>query len=120
MALALTGPISGVFFAGNDYSWEFTVSLEGALVDLSGMTCRFVMARPGGFAPVISTEDTVPTAVATIGTPSTDGIFYISVSNADSADLLGTYEYQAQVENGMDHKSNILHGYFTFKQNLIA
>lgn len=120
MSLTLAGPVSGVFFSGNDHAWDFTVTIDGVAVDIGSMTCKFVMKRPGFPDSVLSTEDTVPTAVATIGSPSTNGVFTITVENAATIDLLGTYQYQAQVENGAGEKSNILHGYFTFKENIIS
>jgi hypothetical protein len=116
MSLSVAGPTSGVFFAGNDQAWIFTVSLDGEDVDLDDMVCRFSMARPGGFAAVLSTEDTTPTATATVNDDST---FTITASAENTAFLLGTYEYQAQVENADGEKTNVLHGYFTFKQNII-
>lgn len=119
MSLEISGPTSGVFFEDNDLQWEFTVTLDGAAVDVSGMIFRFVMQRQGFATPVLTTEGVSPNATAAESDPE-NGKFTISVDADDTDDLYGTYEYQAQVEDGLGDKSNIMFGYFTFKPNLIA
>lgn len=117
MNLELAGPISGHFFAGNDYEWEFTVTRDGAAVDITGMTCRFTMKRPRGSAYVRSTQDSPATATATV-TDGPNGVFVVAAGDDDN-ELLGTYEYQAQIEDSSGNRSNVLHGYFTFKRNIV-
>jgi hypothetical protein len=119
MSLAVAGPTSGVFFAGNDRSLEFTVTVDGAPVDITGMILRFVMARRPGAAPVLSSEGSAATVVCSIVTAAS-GIWKAVIAAEDTEDLFGTYQYQAQVEDGSGAKSNVLFGYFTFKPNLIA
>jgi hypothetical protein len=116
--MELSGPVSGHFFAGNDHEWEFTVTEDSVAVDITGMTFRFVMARRPGGTDVLSTESSPVTAVAAESTPLT-GKFTITVTNADTESLLGTYQFQAQVEDLSGNKSNVLHGYYTFKANMI-
>jgi hypothetical protein len=113
--MELSGPVSGHFFAGNDHVWEFTVTEDDVAVNVTGMTFRFVMSR--GTA-VLSTESDPVTAVAAESTPLA-GKFTITVANTNTVGLIGTYEFQAQVEDLSGNKSNVLHGYYTFKENLI-
>lgn len=118
MSLSLAGPISGVFFAGNDQSWQFTVTRDGVAVTITGMTLRFVMARRPGATAALSSETSPATVTCSIVTAAS-GIWKAVVTAANTAGLLGTYQYQAQVEDGSGAKSNVLHGYFTFKQNMV-
>lgn len=118
MSLAVAGPISGVFFAGNDQSWQFTVTRDGVAVDITGMTLRFVMARRPGVTPVLTSE--APSANVTCSAvTASSGIWKAVVTALATASLQGTYQYQAQVQDGAGAKSNVLHGYFTFKPNLL-
>ena len=114
--MELSGPVSGHFFAGNDHVWEFTVTEDDVAVDITGMTFRFVMARSASVTAVLSTEDA--TAVAAESTPAA-GKFTITVTDVNTEGLSGTYLFQAQVEDLSGDRSNVLHGYYTFKENMI-
>jgi len=118
MALELAGPISGTFFAGNHRAWVFSVTQDGVAVNISGATGRFVMARKPGSDAALSTESSPQTVTASI-TDAAAGEFTVSVSADNTQNLLGTYLYQAQIEDSSGNKSNVLHGYFTFKKNMI-
>ena len=116
--MELAGPASGVFFAGNDNTVTFTVTVDGTAIDIEGMTFRFVMARTPVATAALSTEVSPATATAA-ESDAENGEFDVSWTDTDSAALIGTYQYQAQVEDLSGNKSNVLHGYFTFKENMI-
>lgn len=118
MSLVLAGPVSGVFFAGNDQSWQFTVTRDGAAVDISGMTLHFVLTRKPGATAVLSDQAPQSNVTCSAVTPAS-GIWKAVVTAAVAAGLLGTYLYQAQVIDGSGAKSNVLHGWFTFKANVV-
>lgn len=106
-----------MFFAGNDQSWQFTVARDGAAVDITGMTLRFALARKPGATAVLSSEAPVSNVTCSIVTAAS-GVWKAVVAAAATAGLQGTYQYQAQVQDGSGAKSNVLYGYFTFKPNL--
>jgi hypothetical protein len=118
MTLQVAGPTSGVFFAANDQSWQFTVTRDGVAVDITGMTLRFAMARRPGVTPALTSEGGTPTVTCSAVTAAS-GIWKAVASAANTAQLRGTYQYQAQVQDGTGKKSNVLYGYFTFKPNLL-
>lgn len=118
MALQVSGPVSGEFFAGNDFSWTFTVTRDGAPVDITFMTPRFAMARKVGSPLVLTSQGATPNVTCSI-ISGPAGTYKAEVAAGDTVDLYDTYLYQTQVEDGSAQKSNVLHGYFTFKKNIV-
>lgn len=118
MAFDIAGPAGGVFFAGNDLELVFTVTIDGAVVDISNAIARFAMSRTWGSSLVISTEPPLSNAMATL-TDETNGEFTVTIDGVDTSALFGTYMYQAQVEDAAGDRTNVLHGWFTFKENII-
>jgi hypothetical protein len=115
--ISLVGPESGEFIAGNDHAWTFDVQSDGEPLDLTGMTCRFVMGRDG-YADALSTESSPPTAVATVDSPPNS--FTVEVAHADTQPLIGSYPWQAQVIDLQLNRSAVLRGWFTFRPSRFA
>ena len=115
----LVSPVSLSFVAGDDLLLEFTVTdADDEVVNITGMTARFVVVRQIGDSAVISTEAVPATATATLTTPAS-GIFQVEVDAAVTANLSGTYRFQAEVEDGSGDKSTVSRGYITFESDAV-
>lgn len=116
---ATASPASLAFDAGDDVLIEFTVSRDGAAVDITGMTPRFVAKRRVGQDAVASTEDSPATATATLTTPSS-GLFTVAIDAADTEELSGTYRFEAELVDGNGDKQSVARGFLTFRRNLLS
>jgi len=110
--------VSLPFVAGDDIVITVTVKDEdGAIVNLSGMTPRFVAADKNGLA-ALSTEADPVTAVATI-TDAAGGQFQVAIAGDDTSALLGIYNFQAELEDSGGDKRTVSRGILTFITDLI-
>ena len=99
--------------AGNSVKLEFTVVDEGGnAVDISPDVIRFVLSK--GQETVITSDD-----VATITRPQASaGTFVVSIADESTQELLGTYLFQAEVEDTVGDRATVARGYITFSENL--
>jgi hypothetical protein len=113
----LATAISFSYVAGTDITLEFTVTdQDDVAANIAGATPHFAAARAGE-AVALSTEDV--TAIATITSAAT-GVFQVSIDAADTEDLLGTYRFQAQIEDASGDISTVARGFLTFTESLLA
>jgi hypothetical protein len=111
----LSACISLSYVAGNDILLEFAVTDEEDVVaDISDFTVSFVVARDGAVA--LSTNESTAIALVTDGT---EGLFTVSVNATDTEDLLGTYPFQAQLQDELGELTTVARGFITFTQNLL-
>src|SRR5688572_6225047 len=115
----MVSAISQNYAAGDDLLLKFTVTVNGEVVDLTGMTITFVAARRIGFSAVISTEDTTPTATLVESDTGylidpEQGTYGISIEGAVTQNLSGTYEFQSRVTDGSGAVATVARGYLTF------
>lgn len=97
---------------------QITVSVkdnENAAVDLTGATIEFFAARSTENPPDI--YKTVGSGVE-ISSPATAGVFVVTLSAADTANLNGDYYYQGKVKDQLNNISIVVHGTLTFKKQL--
>ena len=106
------------YTSGDDLSLQFTVTLNDAVVDITGMTVSFVVARNHTATPVISTATSPQTATYDLTTPAS-GIFTVTVDSLVTDALSGTYIYECEVTDGSGDSSTVAHGVITFAPNLI-
>jgi hypothetical protein len=110
--------VSLPFVAGDEVILAVTVKDEnGVIVNLSGMTPRFVAVDTDGLA-ALSTEDAPATAVATI-TDAAGGQFQVAIAGDDTSALLGIYNFQAELEDSGGDKRTVSRGILTFITDLI-
>lgn len=113
----LATSVSFSYVAGTDITLEFTVTDEDdEAANIAGATPRFAVARAGEEA-VLSTED--ETAVAAVTSAAT-GVFQVSIDAADTVDLIGTYRFQADIEDASGDIATVARGFMTFRANLLA
>jgi hypothetical protein len=115
----LVASISLHFVAGDDLLLEFTVTRDDVAVNITGMTARFVVARRPGETAVLSTEASPATATASLTTPAS-GIFRVAIDGANSSALRGTYQFEAEIEDGSGDISTVARGFVTFEAPLIG
>jgi len=118
----ISASISRSYAAGDDLSLVFSVvDSAGAIVDLTGFTVRFELARRVSSASkAVSTEVSPATATASIdaSSPAT-GQFTITIDKAITAALLGDYYFEAEAQDGSTDESTVTRGYMTFVETLI-
>lgn len=110
-------PVSFVFMSGDPVLLEATVTRDGETVSLLGMTVRFAMARRPGDDAVISTAD--GNATATI-TDAANGVFQVGISSANTADLSGTYQWEADIQDSSGNSETVARGYMTFRPSVLV
>lgn len=111
----LATSVSLSYVAGNDITLEFAVTDEdGNVANITGATPSFTVRRVGRDA-VLSTEDA--TAIAVI-TSAAGGLFRVSIDAADTTELIGTYRFQAEIEDASGDISTVSRGFVTFRENL--
>lgn len=115
----LTTAVSLSYMSGDAITLEFAVTDEdGDAANITATTARFVVSRTLTADPVISTEASPATAVATI-TNAAGGIFQVAIDGDDTEDLSGTYLFETELEDASGDKATVARGYLTFKANLI-
>lgn len=114
--MSLAASVSLQYIAGNTVELEFAVTDENDQpAIIAGDTVRFVIADNSG--PVLSTDD--ESVTATITNPS-GGIFRIEIDEALTEPLLGTYRFQAQLEDVSGDVATVSRGFITFSKNLLS
>jgi hypothetical protein len=83
---------------------------------ITGMTVRFAARRNADTSAVLTTEGATPTATASVTDTQECTIV---VASDDTEDLVGTYKYAVEVEDGSGEKSEIGWGFITFKPSII-
>jgi hypothetical protein len=105
--------------AGDDLVLGFTVTDEnGNVADITGAICRFEVARTVVAEPVLSTETSPPTAEAEVTNP-TGGAFEVRAEGSATDDFVGSYVWEAEVEDLSGGKSTVAQGLITFDRQLI-
>lgn len=112
----IVAPVSRRYAAGDDLSLQFTVTdADGNAVDITGFTCRFVIARRRGDTAAVSTEASPATATAAI-TTAVSGIYTVTIDKAVTANLAGTYYFESEIQDGSGDESTVARGWMTFEQ----
>ena len=114
----LVASVSFKYVAGADVDLEFTVTDEDdAVVNLSGASVEFIARRDLADDPALSTSDSTATASFT---DQANGVFVVSLSSANTAELSGTYRFQALVQDSFDNVHVVARGYITFVPSLLS
>lgn len=112
-------PQSWVAQSGDTIRLPITVKDNaGVIVDLTGATVRFAIARGPDQSPDIDSAASPPTATAVIDAPATDGKITVTISDENTEPLLGDYYYECKVEDALGNESVVVRGYGTFTENL--
>ena len=93
---------------GADFSTEITVTdVNGTVVDLSGYTARGQIRKH--YTSSTSTDFTI-----TFGSPRTDGIVSLALSNVQTANIAaGRYVYDAEIVSSSSIVSRLVEGIAT-------
>ena len=89
----------------------------GAVVDLTGMTGRFAMARRPGDAAVIDSSASPATASVVFTTPLS-GLVTVTITDENSEALLGDYYYELKLTDTGGREAVTTRGWISFAENL--
>lgn len=109
------------YVAGDDVLLRFAVVDEnGDPANLTGTDVRFaaVKAERPQPAAAISTESSPSTAIVTV-TDLTGGLFEVDIDALDTADLLGTYRFEAELTDASGDVATVGRGHITFKRGIV-
>jgi len=100
--------------AGNDDSITIAITdCDGAVVDLSGATIRFLAYTPNDQGIVLDSAASPQTATITV-TNDVGGVLVVALADTDTAALLGDYKYELKVTlSGAEQVTN--QGIITFE-----
>jgi len=105
--------------AGDDILLELVVTdQEGAPVDITGMALRFALAPMCSETPIISTEESPASAVATLIDGPT-GVYQVAVEGDGTRDLVGVYRFESEIEDGQGGLSTVAEGTITFTEQIL-
>jgi hypothetical protein len=94
--------------------------LDGVPADISGADIRMAVCEVESHTIVLSTEGGSPggSISATI-TDAEHGLFEAAVTGNNTANLLGTYEWQAKIDDALTSTATVGQGYTTFIRTLL-
>ena len=102
-------PQSFTFAAGESFILDFDVDQV-----ITGMTVRFAAKRNSLATAVLSTAGATASASIT-GTQECR----ITVVDENTENLLGTYRYSVEIEDGNGDKSEVAFGFLTFTPSMV-
>jgi len=119
--MAITANRSFEYIAGDDIRLSFTVTdLEGIPADIASVEIRVAICDVETHEVILSTEGGSPGG--SIETDLTDpdyGLFDATVAGNYTADLLGTYEWQAKIDDTDTATATVGQGFITFSRSLL-
>jgi len=105
--------------AGDDILLEFVVAdQDGAPVDITGTALRFAIAPMCSESPIITTEESPASAIATLIDGPT-GVYQVAVDGDATQDLVGVYRFESEVEDAQGGRSTIADGTITFTEQIL-
>lgn len=102
-------PQSFSFAAGESFSITWDVDQV-----ITGMTVRFSAKRQSTSTAVLASGSTATTSIT--GAQQCK----VAVTDENTANLLGTYRYSVEIEDGAGDKSEVAHGYLTFTPKMTS
>ena len=91
----------------------------GDLVNLSGASARFAMARGPSSTPVIDSSASPPTASVVIDSASpATGLVTVAITDENTEALLGDYYYECKITDSVGNESMVARGWISFAENL--
>lgn len=116
----IVGTISRTYPQGNDLVIQITVTdLNDAAVDITGFTTRFIAVRHNTATVGVSSEASPSTVTMAITDP-TNGVYTATISNANTAGLLGDYDIESQIVDGSSNVAMVVRGYMTINDSLFV
>lgn len=104
--------------SGDQVQLDFTVTdNDGAVVNLSGGTGRFAMARNANASPVIDSDASPQTAVITV-TGAASGLVNVVITDEDTDALKGDYYWEFKWTDAAGREVVVARGVMTFNVNL--
>lgn len=109
MTGAISAAVSLQAFEGDAQLWEFTVTRNGAALDISGMDVRFNVVRRRGRTAVITSEGGTPNATTAI-TNGAGGICTVAIASGATDGMAGDYWYELDIEDSSGDVFTVCHG----------
>jgi len=107
------------YVAGDDILLEFTVTdQDGAVAIITGDTVRFAIARKPGHTPILTSESSPTTVTPTI-TNGAGGVFQVAIDKTGTSGLLGTYHWDAELEDATGDVSTVSRGWIVFEPEVV-
>ena len=88
-----------------------------AIVDLTGASVRFMMARKPGRTLVLDSDASPALVTAEITTPLA-GLLTVTITDENTEPLIGDYYYEVVVTDAFGNASPVTRGWITFVANL--
>lgn len=109
-------PQSFTVFAGEDVSIPITITdNDGAVVDITGASARFIVKRrPSSATPVLDSAASPATATAAVTTPAS-GLVTVSLADSDTGSLVGTYWWELKLTDASNNETVAAYGYIDFR-----
>ena len=120
--MAITATRSFDYIAGDDIRLAFAVTdLEGQPADITNVDIRVVVCDVETHEVILSTEGGSPggSIVAAI-TDAEHGLFEATIQGNHTMDLLGTYEWQAKIDDASTNTATVGQGFITFARSLLS
>ena len=119
MAIAATRSFD--YIAGDDIRLSFAVTdLEGVPADIDGVDIRVAICDVETHEVILSTEGGSPGgSIETDVTDADYGLFDATVAGQHTADLIGTYEWQAKIDDTDTATATVGQGFITFSRSLL-
>lgn len=89
----------------------------GALVNLTGASGRFAMARSPTGVPVID-SDASPAAASVVFTDPANGLVTVTITDENTEALIGDYYFECKVTDSSGREAVIARGWISFAENL--
>ena len=106
--------------AGQDVDFPFTITdKQGAAVDLTGATARFVLSRTRSSTPILDSSASPATATITF-TDRPNGLLTVSLTDANTDSLVGDYYYQLKIVDASGNEGVAAQGWITFEPSPTA
>jgi hypothetical protein len=112
----LQAPLPLASVEGAAQEWEFTVTRDGAALNVTGMSVYFNVVKRVGRAPAITTEGGSPNATTSIPT-GTDGKVVVAVASGVTDGMAGDWYYQLDVEDGDGNIVSVAFGAYSIQRS---
>jgi hypothetical protein len=90
---------------------------DDVVVDLTGGSVRFAMARDPGGAVVIDSDASPATATAVLTTPAS-GLITVTITDENTESLTGDFYYECKFTDSSGREAVVARGWISFAKNL--
>lgn len=118
MAIAATRSFE--YIAGDNILLAFAVTdLQGVPADISGVDIRVAICDVETHDVILSTEGSPSGVIVATITDEDYGLFEAAIEGNRTEDLLGTYEWQAKIDDVTSDTATVGQGFISFARSLL-